>query len=445
MSANSSALSSSAPREPLERRQQVVDVAVERGEVHRRREDVVRRLAHVDVVVRVHVLAGEASRSPRSRSCSSSCRSRSGRRRSGTGRRARRRRSGRLPRRCAARRPRRAARGRRSTRAAAALIRPSQCATGGRDRLAGDGEVGDRLRVSPPQSSCVAGGAAHRASASAARVGPACRPFSAAGDRQSLPAARVSAGRRSSRPRRAARPTRRASRAGGRAARPRSRSCGRSTPSRRTSTTRRRARRAARRPRPPTRRGRAARQRAILEQELDRLGRVLLVRADHAARAALDPARAVDARHGAPSSPSTRPPRSASCRAPSSNGTPGDRRRRGSRRCGRRGRTGSSRVSSAVANRPPLVDELVADDLDRLDPLVAEDRDRRARKRSTSRCGLPSGSRAAYSRSTLDVAPRGRRRRLELGLARGVELELGRIDDDVRAGQLAELAQLAAS
>jgi hypothetical protein len=32
---------------------------VERGEVHGGREDVVRRLAHVDVVVRVHALAGE--------------------------------------------------------------------------------------------------------------------------------------------------------------------------------------------------------------------------------------------------------------------------------------------------------------------------------------------------------------------------------------------------
>ncbi len=31
----------------------------ERGEMHGRREDVVRALAHVDVVVRVHVLAGE--------------------------------------------------------------------------------------------------------------------------------------------------------------------------------------------------------------------------------------------------------------------------------------------------------------------------------------------------------------------------------------------------
>ena len=35
-----------------------------------------------------------------------------------------------------------------------------------------------------------------------------------------------------------------------------------------------------------------------------------------------------------------------------------------------------------------------------------------------------------------------RRRRLELGLARRVELELGRVDDDVGAGELAQLAEL---
>ena len=45
--------------ERLHRRQQVVDGAVEGGEVHGRREDVVRRLAHVDVVVRMDALAGE--------------------------------------------------------------------------------------------------------------------------------------------------------------------------------------------------------------------------------------------------------------------------------------------------------------------------------------------------------------------------------------------------
>ena len=45
--------------EPLERRQQVVDDLVEGRQVDRGREDVVRALAHVDVVVRVHVLARE--------------------------------------------------------------------------------------------------------------------------------------------------------------------------------------------------------------------------------------------------------------------------------------------------------------------------------------------------------------------------------------------------
>ncbi len=45
--------------ERVEGRQQVVRDAVERGEVHGRREDVVRGLAQVDVVVRVHVGARE--------------------------------------------------------------------------------------------------------------------------------------------------------------------------------------------------------------------------------------------------------------------------------------------------------------------------------------------------------------------------------------------------
>ena len=45
--------------ERLERGKQVVRELAQRGEVHRGREDVVRRLAHVHVVVRVDVLAGE--------------------------------------------------------------------------------------------------------------------------------------------------------------------------------------------------------------------------------------------------------------------------------------------------------------------------------------------------------------------------------------------------
>ena len=87
-------------------------------------------------------------------------------------------------------------------------------------------------------------------------------------------------------------------------------------------------------------------------------------------------------------------------------------------------------------------DERVADDLDRLDLPVAEDRDRRDENRSTSRRGLPSGTRAAYSREQVDVAARGRAVLGERGLARRVEHEVGRIDDDVGAGELAELLQL---
>ena len=48
-------------RQRLHRGQQVVHGAVERCKVHGGREDVVRRLAHVDVIVRVHALAGERS------------------------------------------------------------------------------------------------------------------------------------------------------------------------------------------------------------------------------------------------------------------------------------------------------------------------------------------------------------------------------------------------
>ena len=42
----------------------------------------------------------------------------------------------------------------------------------------------------------------------------------------------------------------------------------------------------------------------------------------------------------------------------------------------------------------------------------------------------------------LDVPLDGRRRRLELALARGVETEVGRVDEHVGAGQLAQLAHL---
>ena len=82
------------------------------------------------------------------------------------------------------------------------------------------------------------------------------------------------------------------------------------------------------------------------------------------------------------------------------------------------------------------------DDLDRLDPPVAEDRDRRGEEAQPDRARLALRRACGELAEMLDVALHGRRRRLELGLARRVELEIGRIDDDVRAGELAELAHL---
>ena len=58
-SSNSSAFRSSDDREGVEGGKQVVRRLAERGQVHGRGEDVVRRLAHVHVVVRVDVVAGQ--------------------------------------------------------------------------------------------------------------------------------------------------------------------------------------------------------------------------------------------------------------------------------------------------------------------------------------------------------------------------------------------------
>ena len=65
-------------------------------------------------------------------------------------------------------------------------------------------------------------------------------------------------------------------------------------------------------------------------------------------------------------------------------------------------------------------------------------------KRITTRFGLPSGSRCGELGEDLDVAPVGRVAFLGVDeLAAGlVELHLGRVDDDVGLGQLAELAHL---
>ena len=99
--------------ELAERGQQVVGRGIQRREVHGRGEDVVRRLAEVDVVVGVHALARERGHDLVGVHVRRRARSPSGRRRSGTGRRARRRRPRRRRRRCARRARRRAGRARR--------------------------------------------------------------------------------------------------------------------------------------------------------------------------------------------------------------------------------------------------------------------------------------------------------------------------------------------
>ena len=99
--------------EPVERRQQVVVDLAERRQVDGRREDVVGRLAHVDVVVGMGAVAGEVGDHLVRVHVRRGARSRSGRRRPGTGRRARRRRPRRRRRRSARRRRRRACRARR--------------------------------------------------------------------------------------------------------------------------------------------------------------------------------------------------------------------------------------------------------------------------------------------------------------------------------------------
>ena len=100
-------------REQRERGKEIVRELSERSQVHGGREDVVRRLAHVHVVVRVDALAGDRRDDLVRVHVRARTRARSGRRRSGTGRRTRRRRCGRRRWRCGRRGLGRAARGRR--------------------------------------------------------------------------------------------------------------------------------------------------------------------------------------------------------------------------------------------------------------------------------------------------------------------------------------------
>ena len=152
------------------------------------------------------------------------------------------------------------------TRAAAALIRPSQRATGAGIGSPETGKLSIAFLVSPPQSS-------RRASVGLMRSSLASRSTSA--------------------PTRAARPSSGASPADGRGGRRAPRSCSSiaDQPAYSTNSTPRSA--SSRSSSPPDRVEQPGA--GVLEQPLGRLGGVLLVRADHAARAALDPARAVEA------------------------------------------------------------------------------------------------------------------------------------------------------
>ena len=138
----------------------------------------------------------------------------------------------------------------------------------------------------------------------------------------------------------------------------------------------------------------------VLEQSLDGLGRVLLVGADHAGRAALDPAGAVEARHR--------------CSGLVEDASLDVRNRRGpfvERHAGNPGaaiadapkddaaRENLASLAGHSANGAALVGlEPVLDELHRLDPVVAQDRDRRGAKAQSDRASLARRLTAAKSR-----------------------------------------------
>ena len=128
----------------------------------------------------------------------------------------------------------------------------------------------------------------------------------------------------------------------------------------------------------------------VLEQVVDRLGGVLLVRPDHARRAALDPARAVDARdRRSRSRRGPARPRSASCRCLVERG-PGERDaavadapeddparyRPRARRSEPRGRARSSRPRAGSGRPRPPRPRSLAEDRDRRDAEAEADRPR---------------------------------------------------------------------
>ena len=107
------------------------------------------------------------------------------------------------------------------------------------------------------------------------------------------------------------------------------------------------------------------------------------------------------------------------------------------------GREDLSLVGRNRANSPLRVGfETVGNDLDALDLLLTEDRHWRDTKAEANRARLSSRLAGCEVAEHVDVPPNERRRGLELGGARRVQLELGGVDDDVGFGELPELRQL---
>ena len=176
----------------------------------------------------------------------------------------------------------------------------------------------------------------------------------------------------------------------------------------------------------------------ILEQQIDGLGRVLLVRPDHAARAALDPARDVGALGSDDPSSVVRDRPTALVERNAGQGdalvadATQNEPRRDQLRCAGR----------ASDDASVLLDELVAHHLDRLDAVAADNRHRRDEEPEDDPARLARRRALGELAEQLVVAPRALAVLLERALARRVEPQVVRVDDHVGAGELAELLQL---
>ena len=185
--------------------------------------------------------------------------------------------------------------------------------------------------------------------------------------------------------------------------------------------------------------GRAVPARGVLEQQVDGLGRVLLVRADHAARAALDPAGDVGAL-GADHPAAVVRDRPAAARRRARPAAP----RPCSRRCAGRspaGITSSSPVGRATIRPSSSTSSLrtTSTASTRSPPRIATGE---TRKRRTIRGRLPAGGRAANSSERARSSSERARDPGRGPRARGVERQVARVHDHVGARELAELLQL---